>query len=107
MTNNNILEEVTRKLVNDPKIDERNIWVNVEDGHVTLAGSVPDPALVEAAEKAVVKVDGVEDVISLLCVESESPDIHVSDPPTSRIKDPKQHLKMQISEMASEGGIPF
>jgi hypothetical protein len=107
MTTNNILQEIAQKLAEDPQIDERNIWVNVEDGHVTLAGSVPDPALVEAAEKAVVKIDGVEDVISLLCVECESEDIHISDPPTSRIRDPKQQLKIQISEMASEGGIAF
>ena len=106
MTNINILEEINRKLVDHPKIDETNIWVNVEEGHVTLAGSVPEPELIEAAEKAVVKVDGVDDVISLLCVESESPDIHISDPPPSH-KNPKQQLNSQISEMASEGGIPF
>jgi hypothetical protein len=106
MTSSTILEEINQKLTDHPEIDERNIWVNVEDGHVTLAGSVPEPQLVEAAEKTVVKVDGVEDVISLLCVEAESPDIHVSDPPPSP-KDPKQVLKIQLSEMASEGGIPF
>lgn len=106
MANINILEEINRKLVDHPKIDESNIWVNVEDGRVTLAGSVPDPELVQAAEKAVVKVDGVEDVISLLCVEAEASDIHISDPPPSP-KDPKQQLKIQLSEMASEGGIPF
>jgi BON domain len=106
MATANILEKINKTLVEDPRIDEHNIWVNVEDGHVTLAGSVAEPDLVVAAETAVVNIDGVQDVVSLLCVESESHEIHVSDPPPSP-KDPKHQLTIQVSEMVSEGGIAF
>lgn len=106
MTNTNIVEKINEELVNNPDIDAANIWVNVDEGHVTLAGSVPDPQAAGIAENAVINIDGVQDVTSIFSVESESPEIHFSDPPPMA-KNPKQELKRQMSEMASEGGTCF
>lgn len=99
-----IVERINHELVNHPKIDAANIWINVEDGHVTLAGSVPEAEVAVIAEEAVKNIDGVEDVVTLLSIESEAPDIHVSDPPPSP-KDKKSELKFQIEDMTSEGGL--
>jgi hypothetical protein len=101
-----MVEKINEELVNHPNIDAANIWVNVEEGHVTLAGSLPDPKSIEIAEETVINIDGVEDVTSIFSIESESPEIHMSDPPPSP-KHPRQELKRQISEMTSEGGIPY
>ena len=98
-----IVEKINEELINHPDIDAANIWVNVEEGHVILAGSVPDPETQEMAEEAVISIDGVENVTSIFSIESESPEIHVSDAPPSA-KHPKEELKQQISEMTSEGG---
>lgn len=99
----NIVEKINEELVRNPLIDESNIWVNVEEGHVTLAGSAPCPEAVALAEQAVINIDGVDDVTSIFSIESEVHEIHVSDPPPSP-RDRKQELKLQIAEMASEGG---
>lgn len=103
MRGSNIVERINQELVNNPLIDESNIWVNVEEGHVTLAGSAPCPEAVAIAEETVINIDGVDDVTSIFSIESEAHEIHVSDPPPSA-KDPKQILKLQMAEMASEGG---
>lgn len=100
----NIVEKINEVLVNNPLIDETNIWVNVEEGHVTLAGSAPCPEVVAIAEEVVINIDGVDDVTSIFSIESEAHEIHVSDPPPSP-RDRKQELKIQIAEMTSEGGI--
>jgi hypothetical protein len=52
----------------------------------------------------VINIDGVDDVTSIFSIESEAPEIHVSDPPPSP-KDPKHELKLQAAEMTSEGGL--
>ncbi len=104
MMNDNIVEKINQELVNHPDIDAANIWVNVDEGHVTLAGSVPDPQSAGVAEETVINIDGVQEVTSIFSIESESPEIHISDPPPSA-KPPKQELKRQISEMTSEGGM--
>jgi BON domain len=104
MGSDNIVQRINEELVNHPQIDANNIWINVEEGHVTLAGSVPDPDTIAVAEEAVINLDGVEDVTSIFSIESECPEIHVSDPPPAP-KDPKVQLKIQIAEMTSEGGL--
>ncbi len=104
MRSDNIVNRINEELINHPQIDAANIWVNVEEGHVTLAGSVPDPEIIAVAEETVINIDGVNEVTSIFSVESESPDIHVSDPPPT-MKDSKQQLKIQIAEMTSEGGL--
>ena len=102
--NDNIVQKINDELVNHPRIDADNIWINVEEGHVTLAGSVPDPEVIAVAEETVINIDGVEGVTSIFSIDSESPEIHVSDPPPSP-KDKKAQLKLQIAEMTSEGGL--
>lgn len=104
MRSDNIVNKINEELVNHPQIDAANIWVNVEEGHVTLAGSVPDPEIIAVAEETVSNIDGVNEVTSIFSVESESPDIHVSDPPPT-MKDRHHQLKHQILEMTSEGGL--
>lgn len=64
--NTKIAEKINEKLVNNPNIEAGNIWVDVEDGAVTLSGSVADEGTKDLTEKVVQDVAGVNNVENLL-----------------------------------------
>lgn len=57
-----LYDRVNRALVNDRQIGTRPLEVKVEDGKVTIIGSVANEKHVKRVEKVVKKVNGVKDV---------------------------------------------
>lgn len=69
-SNERITEDVHDRLTEDPWVDATNIQVQVENGEVTLTGTVPDRAAKHRAERVVEDVAGVDHVQNNLRVES-------------------------------------
>lgn len=61
-----IREDVCDRLTDHPDVDASEVDVSVDDGVVTLAGSVPDRWQKRAAEDCAAEVSGVRDVQSRL-----------------------------------------
>lgn len=57
-----ILDEISRRMENDPYLQDHRIDVVVEDGIVTMTGSVVSPLLKQLAQDLVTEVPGVRDV---------------------------------------------
>ena len=100
-----IAERINEELVNNPHISAGNVWIDVKDGNVTLAGTVANDCVKELTERVIKGVDGVEDVDSLL--HSEQPQFlgEYQDDCLEEIKTlDKEELKLQKEAMANEGG---
>lgn len=83
-----IYEEVCEALTRSPYVDAQNIEVNVDDGIVTLTGTVLGRKMKREAENTIERIIGVNDIINLL----------------STLGEPKGH---QIDESGSPlGGNP-
>lgn len=67
--NEPIRNSVTTVLANEPGLNSRSIAVAVDNGVVTLTGSVPDAASAEKAKTLAMGVPGVVDVQSKLTVQ--------------------------------------
>jgi osmotically-inducible protein OsmY len=65
-----IAEDIETRIDVDPNVRVEDINVIVEQGRVTLSGSVVSPAARKAAEQAAVETDGVTEVDNLIVVES-------------------------------------
>lgn len=104
ITDEKILEKINKKLVEHTQIEAGNIWINIEEGIVFLAGSVPDEKTKELVEKIVQNIQGVNGVENLLSTK-ESEEIK---PLINETSSPKQketdELKLQRGAMTSEGG---
>ena len=100
-----IIEQINQALVEDDQLSAGNIWVNVEEGHVTLAGTVKDDASVTRAEELVRELPAVEEVESMLeSIESQT-EIKPLDE-TLQTNTPRLPLKEQVAAMTNEGGPP-
>ncbi|MBY0292597.1 MAG: BON domain-containing protein [Alphaproteobacteria bacterium] len=58
-----LLKEITQILEFDPGIDATNIFVEVEEGIVTLSGSVHSDAAKWMAKEAVKHISGIRSII--------------------------------------------
>lgn len=67
-----ILEEACEALFMSPEVDPSHIEVSVEDGVVTLKGTVERRSFKKAAEFVVEKVSGVKDVYNEVRVERDA-----------------------------------
>lgn len=65
-SNQRIREDACEALTRSPHIDATEIELNVEDGIVTLTGTVESRRIKKEAERVVETVLGVEDVVNLL-----------------------------------------
>lgn len=65
-----IRDDVQDSFCEDPDLDPRNVDVQVEDGVVTLTGSVPDRSMKRRAGDLADRVRGVRDVNNLLRLQS-------------------------------------
>jgi osmotically-inducible protein OsmY len=63
-----IREEVSDRLMDDPRVDASEIEVQVKDGEVTLTGTVPDRDQKRCAEDCAEGINGVADVTNHLRV---------------------------------------
>jgi hypothetical protein len=70
-TDADILRDVLVELAWDPEVDASDIDVNVEDGIVTLTGSVESFRMKLAAERAALRVRGVVAVVNDLVVRAD------------------------------------
>jgi osmotically-inducible protein OsmY len=61
-TDTQLLHDVQAELDWDPGLDDAQIGISVRHGVVTLSGSVRTPAHKVAAERAAIRVFGVEEV---------------------------------------------
>lgn len=66
-----IYDEVCEALTSSPDVDAQNIEVNVEDGIVTLTGTVLGRKMKREAENAIERIIGVDDIINLLSTRGE------------------------------------
>jgi hypothetical protein len=71
-TDERIREDVCDRLMAHPEIDASEITVEVQEGEVTLEGSVPERRMKRAAEDSVEEISGVRQVHIRLRVESRS-----------------------------------
>ena len=69
-TDTDVRNDVLSELAWDSRIDEKQIGVQVEQGVVTLGGTVDDLATSTAAVEAADRVAGVKDVANELQVKS-------------------------------------
>lgn len=101
--NTKIAEKINEKLVNNPNIEAGNIWVDVEDGEVTLSGSVADKGTKDLTEKVVHDVAGVNKVENLL--ETPEGDNKMNTEGSVRTVDPDAaDKKAQEEENKKHGG---
>jgi hypothetical protein len=63
-----ILEEACERLTDDRSVDATHVTVVVDDGEVTLSGTVPSRRQKRLAEECVESIRGVHDVINQLKV---------------------------------------
>ncbi len=77
MTDDEVYDVVVQHLREYPEIDAEWIQVNVRDGQVTLSGRVGSDGEVQVAEKILVEILGVEDVVNELVVD----ELHRGDMP--------------------------
>jgi uncharacterized protein (DUF927 family) len=82
-----IREEACEALTHSPHVDASDIEINVEDGIVTLTGTVESRRVKKEAERVVDTVLGVEDVVNLLKMVGEpKADREVKGPPNFESK---------------------
>jgi osmotically-inducible protein OsmY len=67
--NRNLRQHVLDELDWEPQIDSAHIGAAVKDGIVTLSGHVPTYAQKRAAERAVLRVDGVKGIANEIAVQ--------------------------------------
>jgi osmotically-inducible protein OsmY len=65
-----VCEDVCQRLTDDPEVDASDIEVVVQEGEVTLSGTVPDRYMKRAAEDAIAEVSGVRDVHNQIRIQS-------------------------------------
>jgi hypothetical protein len=70
-----IFEDVCQRLTDDPDVDANGITVRVDDGEVTLEGTVPTRAMKRLAEDSIEDLPGVRDVQNRLRVEPTPTDV--------------------------------
>jgi hypothetical protein len=63
-----IVDEASRRLEQDGRVDATDIEVTCEDGVIKLRGSVPERAMKRAAEQCVESIYGIDDVMNELRV---------------------------------------
>jgi osmotically-inducible protein OsmY len=66
-----INDEVCKRLTEAPAIDAGDIHVTVDDGSVTLSGTVPDPSDKRLSEEQVQQTSGVRDIRNQLRVRKQ------------------------------------
>ena len=69
VTEDTVLKEVHRKLAEENLLERANISVHVDEGEVTLNGSVPSHAAMQMAEDAAASIEGVFSVTNRLHVQ--------------------------------------
>lgn len=100
-----ITEKINEKLVNHPNIEAGDIWVNVDDGNVTIAGSVSDEKTKELTKKVVKRIDGVNEVQDLMETIEEQNERRIAESKSSKSDvEVKEDLKLQRDAMTNEGG---
>ncbi len=70
-TSEKIYEDVCEALMRSPDVDAQDIEVSVEEGLVTLTGTVLGRKMKRRAEEVVESILGVEDVINMLSLQGE------------------------------------
>jgi len=89
-----IREEVSDRLMDDHRVDASDITVEVNDGEVTLTGTVPDREQRRCAEELVERVNGVKEVNVNLRVNRQAGG------------QPWQTASSQASQHATQAGQP-
>lgn len=69
-----IYEEVCEALLNNSRVDATDIEIKVEDGRVTLTGTVDDREMKREVELSLEHIPGVKDVFNLITL-SEFSDV--------------------------------
>jgi hypothetical protein len=93
-------------LTDADKLSAGNLWVSVEEGHVTLAGTVKDEASAERAAQLVRELPEVKDVANLLGNLAAQQETTLPLPEPCAATTSQQRLYEQRSAMTNEGGPP-
>ena len=62
ISDDQLFDQVNRRLVTDPQLGARPLQISVKDGKVTVTGFVENEKLQKRVEKVVKKVKGVREV---------------------------------------------
>ncbi len=73
VSDDQLYDNVKRKLANDPVVKGGALDVDVKDGTVTLRGKVETAKQKDRAEKIVHKISGVKHVVNQLSIEARTP----------------------------------
>src|ERR1700720_2357835 len=92
-----INSEVQNKFSQDSGLSSKELGVQVNNGVVTLAGTVDNDAQREAASRQAASVGGVREVVNNLQVESSGPALATSAPPVAAAK-PSADVAMKGSQ---------
>ena len=95
-TNIDLNNDVVQELAFDPSVDEHGIAVSVNDGIVTLTGSVKSYAQKLAAERAVKRVRGVHGIAEELTI----------DLPTFHIRNDADLVKSALDALRWNANVP-
>ena len=101
-----IAEQVNEALAGDDKLSAGDVWVNVENNAVPLAGTVTDEASVARAARLALSLPDVKTVENLLESLADQPANATTPEPLPLPATPRQELREQKAGMTNEGGPP-